>query len=43
MQAMIAVGRPGRVEDLAEAQREREKPSPRKPVAEIALEGGFPG
>lgn len=42
VQAMIAVGRPGRVEDLTEAQREREKPSPRKPVAEIALEGGFP-
>lgn len=42
VQAMIAVGRPGRVEDLSEAQRAREKPSPRKPVAEIALEGGFP-
>ncbi len=42
VQAMIAIGRPGRVEDLSEAQRERERPSPRKSVAEIALEGGFP-
>ena len=41
VEAMIAVGRPGRVEDLPEALRERERPSPRKPVAEIALEGGF--
>jgi len=41
VEAMIAVGRPGRVEDLPEALRERERPSPRKPIAEIALEGGF--
>ncbi|MGH7354237.1 MAG: nitroreductase family protein [Candidatus Rokuibacteriota bacterium] len=43
VEAMIAVGRPGRVEDLPELLHAREKPSPRKPVAEIALEGGFPG
>lgn len=42
VQAAIAVGRPGRVEDLPEPLRDREKPSPRKPVADIALEGGFP-
>lgn len=42
VEAMIAVGRRGRVEDLPEALREREKPSPRKPVSEISLEGGFP-
>ena len=41
VEAMIAVGRPGRVEDLPDALRERERPSPRKPIAEIALEGGF--
>ncbi len=42
VEAMIAVGRRGKVEDLPEALREREKPSPRKPVSEISFEGGFP-
>ena len=42
VEAMIAVGRPGRVEDLEEKIREREVPSPRKPVAEFAFEGDFP-
>ena len=41
VEAMIAVGRPGLIEDLAEDLREREQPSNRKPVSEIALEGGF--
>jgi nitroreductase len=40
--AMVAVGRPGRVEDLPEAAREREKPSDRKPLKEIAFQGRFP-
>jgi hypothetical protein len=38
---MIAVGRPGQLEDLPEELRKREQPSDRKPIAEIALEGGF--
>ena len=36
---MIAVGRPGRIEDLDESLRERERPSDRRPVREFALEG----
>ncbi len=39
--AMIAVGRPGKREDLPEDLQEREQPSDRKPVAEIVIEGGF--
>lgn len=39
--AMIAVGKPGKREDLPEHLQEREQPSDRKPVAEIAIEGGF--
>ncbi len=39
--AMIAVGKPGKREDLPEDLQEREQPSDRKPVAEIAIEGGF--
>ena len=42
VEAMIAVGRLGRIEELPEALRERERPSPRKPVSEISFEGGFP-
>ncbi|MBL0927970.1 MAG: nitroreductase family protein [Phycisphaerales bacterium] len=41
--AMIAVGRPGRVENLPEPLRSRELPSPRKKIAEFAFEGPFPG
>jgi nitroreductase len=41
VEAMIAVGRPGRTEDLPESMREREVPSDRKPLAEIACEGSF--
>ena len=41
VEAMIAVGRPGRLEDLPEELRQREQPSDRKPITEIALEGGF--
>ncbi len=39
--AMIAVGKPGKRNDLPEDLQEREQPSDRKPVAEIAIEGGF--
>ena len=41
VEAMIAVGRPGRKEDLPLALQEREIPSSRKKVEEIACEGGF--
>jgi nitroreductase len=37
--AMCAIGRPGRVEDLPEFQRSRETPSQRRPLAESAHEG----
>ena len=39
--AVIAIGHPGDIEDLSESQREREKPSDRKSLAEIAFEGSF--
>jgi len=39
--AMAAVGRPGRVEDLSESLQAREKPSMRKPLSEIVFEGTF--
>jgi nitroreductase len=39
--AMVAVGRPGDPAELPEALRQREVPSGRKPVAEIAREGPF--
>jgi nitroreductase len=39
--AMFAVGRPGDPSQLAPETREREKPSPRKPVREIICEGKF--
>jgi nitroreductase len=42
VEAMAAVGRPGRAEDLPEHLRQRESPSPRRPVAESAFEGRFP-
>jgi nitroreductase len=42
IEAMIAIGHPGRKEDLPAALQAREVPSPRKKVSEIAFEGGFP-
>ncbi len=36
---MIIVGRPGKIEDLPEKYRERETPSQRKKLEEIAFEG----
>lgn len=41
VKAMIAAGRPGRKEDLPLALQEREVPSNRKKVEEVALEGRF--
>ena len=41
LQAIIAVGHPGRVEDLADAYQDRELPSGRKALAEIAYAGSF--
>lgn len=42
VEAMVAIGHPGRIEDLPERLQEREVPSSRKPLAEIVFEGGFP-
>ena len=39
--AMFAVGRPGNPAELPPELRERETPSPRKPVREIICEGRF--
>lgn len=39
--AMAAVGKPGDPDALPEPLRKIEVPTPRKPVREIALEGGF--
>ena len=41
IEAMAAVGRPGRVEDLAEHLRERETPSTRVPVTEFVRRGAW--
>jgi len=41
VEAMIAIGKHGKKEDLPDYQQEREFPSPRKSIAEIALEGKF--
>jgi nitroreductase len=41
VECMIAVGHPGKVEDLAEKDKIREKPSGRRPAQESILEGGF--
>jgi nitroreductase len=41
VEAMIAVGKKGKKEDLPQYQQEREFPSARKSIAEIAMEGSF--
>lgn len=43
VEAMIAVGHPGRKEDLPEKLQAREQPNDRKPVETLIHEGGFPG
>ena len=42
VEMMIAVGRPGKIEDLPESLRAREKPSDRKKLEELVFEGKFP-
>ncbi len=39
--AMIAIGKPGKKEDLSEELQERERPSDRRPLSEIVMEGRF--
>lgn len=39
---VVAVGRPGRVEELPEKLRPREEPNGRNPVSSFAFEGRFP-
>ena len=41
VEAMIAVGKPGKKEDLPEGLQKREMPSPRKNLSEIVMEGSF--
>lgn len=41
IEAMIAIGKHGKKEDLPDYQQEREFPSSRKSIAEIAMEGIF--
>jgi nitroreductase len=41
VEAMIAIGKPGKKEDLPESLQEREMPSPRKMLSEIVMEGNF--
>jgi len=41
LEAMAAVGRPGRKEDLSESLQAREVPSGRRPVAQSVFEGVF--
>ena len=41
VEAMIVIGRPGNPDDLSDELKEREVPTGRKPVSEIAWEGPF--
>lgn len=41
VEAMIAVGHPGKVEDLTEKDQAREQPSTRRPLSELVFEGTF--
>jgi hypothetical protein len=41
VEIIIAIGRPGKIEDLPEALHAREKPSQRKNLEEIVFEGYF--
>lgn len=43
IEAMAAIGRPGRLEDLPERYRDREVPSGREPVTSFVFEGRFGG
>ena len=41
VEAMVAIGKPGRVEDLPAELQEREKPSDRKLITDFVFEGRF--
>jgi hypothetical protein len=41
VEAMVAVGLPGRVDDLPEEQRPRETPSRRRPLSQTICEGPY--
>lgn len=41
IEAMCAIGRPGKKEDLSEELQEREVPSGRKPLKDLIFEGSF--
>jgi nitroreductase len=41
VEAMAAIGRPGRAEDLPERLQAREAPSGRKPLSELVCEGSY--
>ena len=41
VEAMVAIGKPGKREDLPEDLQKREQPNSRKPLAEIICEGPF--
>lgn len=41
VQAMIALGKPGKIELLPKELQEREKPSDRKPLSSMVIEGKF--
>ena len=41
VEMMIAIGKPGKIEDLPEAMRGGETPNDRKPLEEIVFEGKF--
>lgn|SRR5690348_17217369 len=41
VEAMVAVGRPGRIDDLPEEQRARETPSTRRPLSQTICEGPY--
>jgi nitroreductase len=41
VEAMAAIGRPGRIEDLPEEFRPRESPNTRRPVSELVFEGRY--
>ena len=43
IECMVALGRPGDLEDLPEQLRERERPSQRKPQSEFVTRGRFAG
>jgi nitroreductase len=41
VEAMAAIGKPGRIDDLPEDFRPRESPSARRPVSELVFEGKY--